>query len=80
MKLIIRRKNSQRASAPIPVSFYPNYSGQGGLPLLILESDQTYYTLEPETLDEVRQVMSQVHILHHNFPANDGKRDKGEER
>ena len=78
MKLTIRRKNSQRAAAPISVALYPNYSGSGGLPLLILESDQTYYTLEPETLDEVRQVMSQAHILHHNFPAEDG--DEGEER
>jgi hypothetical protein len=76
MKLTIRRKNSQRSAAPILVSFYPNYSGSGGLPLLILESDSTYYTLEPETLDEVRQVMSQAHILHHNFPTNDGTKEQ----
>lgn len=79
MKLIIRRKNSQRAASPIPVSFYPNYSGSGGLPVLILESDSTYYTLEPETLDEVRQVMSQAHILHHNFPIETGMKEKKDE-
>jgi hypothetical protein len=76
VKLIIRRKNSQRAASPISVAFYPNYSGSGGLPLLVLESDQTYYTLEPETLDEVRQVMSQAHILHHNFPAETGTKEQ----
>ena len=67
MQLTIRRKGSQRASKPISVTLYPNYAGQGGPPVLILESDLSYYTLEPETMDEVKQVMSQAHILHHNF-------------
>ena len=68
MKLITRRKNSQRSGAPISVQFYPNFAGQNGLPVLILESDEMYYTLEPESLDEVKQVMSQAHILCYNFP------------
>jgi hypothetical protein len=76
VKLITRRKSSQRAAAPITVTFYPNFAGQNGLPVLILESEEMYYTLEPESLDEVKQVMSQAHILHHNFP--DTRKVEGE--
>jgi hypothetical protein len=67
VKIYWRRKGSQRTSKPTKVEFYPNYSGQDGLKDLILVTDQEYLTLEFESEEEVKQLLSQAHIIHHNY-------------
>lgn len=67
MKLTRRRKHSQRPSVPEPVLMVPNFTGQGGFANITFESVDFYYFLEPETDAEMRELLSQVHTLHHNF-------------
>lgn len=62
-----RRKNSQRKRQDVKVKFYPNFAGQNGLAVLTIESDDEYFTLIPETEEEVKELLSQAHIIHHNF-------------
>jgi hypothetical protein len=68
MKLVVSKKGSQRASAPVRVEFVPNWAGQGGIATLTFEGDDgKYYTFSFANLEEVRELLSQSHIVWHNF-------------
>jgi hypothetical protein len=66
MRLVTRRKGSQRRSVPIPVEFVPNFTGHGSSDLVLVAADR-YYFLEFESEAEVRAFLSQAHIIHHNY-------------
>lgn len=68
MKLVRRRLGSQRASKPITVQVESNWSGQGGNANLTFQ-DETgmFYIFTPESISDVRILMSCAHIIHHNF-------------
>lgn len=76
MKLIAGKWGSQRSAKPIDVEFFPNMSGQGGESHLTLieagkKGDELkgskYFQLVFASADEVRELLSQSHIVHHNF-------------
>lgn len=69
MYMIRRRKGSQRPSEPIPLKFEINFVGQGGFPTMTMydEAREMYYTLWFDSEAEVRELLSQAHIVHHNF-------------
>lgn len=50
------------------VKFVPNCAGQGGEKFIKLrDENDTVFILTFETEEEVRQLLSQAHIIHHNF-------------
>lgn len=65
MILITRRRGSRRASSPVRVAIERNVSGDGMLTLLY--EDGTYMMLEPETEEEMKLLLSEAHIIHHNW-------------
>jgi hypothetical protein len=67
--LIERRKyGSHQDMMPISGEGQPNLGGQGGsLSITMLGSDGVRYTPRPETLEDVKGLMYQAHIIHHNF-------------
>jgi hypothetical protein len=67
MKLIKRRRGSTRTSKPVSFKFHPNYAGQFGLPDITLETEDQYLILVFETEDEVRELLSQAHIVNANW-------------
>lgn len=69
MLLRKRKHGSQREYKPRQVEFYDNFSGQGGTKELILwdEVSKEYIILEFESEDEVRKLLSQAHIIFHNY-------------
>lgn len=64
------RNGSQRASKPVELQFFPNFTGQNGSPELTLREPTTgnwiIFTFDNE--QEVRELMSQAAIIFHNFP------------
>ena len=90
MKLMTGKIGSQRSAEPVKVEFFPNYTGQGGQPFLQIEEEgvvgearkgKRYWLLSFESPEEVRQLLSQAHIVHHNFydelRLNEAKRAAG---
>jgi hypothetical protein len=67
MKYFTRRHSSQRASAQEDMSFEPNFAGQGGYPYLALRAGDKYHIIHFETAEEVKELLSQAHIIHHNW-------------
>lgn len=69
MKLVKRKQGSQRTSRPITLTTSPNFSGQGGYDFISFydKENKTWYSIHPESIDEVKELMSQAHILYHNF-------------
>ena len=73
MFLNSRKHGSQRAADPIRLQFLPNFTGSGGANHITLfqgpnlGAPEKYYWLKPESEEEVKEFLSQVHILHHNF-------------
>lgn len=68
MFLVKRKHGSQRASKPVSVKLDPNWSGQGGSRAIHMQTPEgDWISLVPETVEDVRELMSQAHILHHNF-------------
>ncbi len=68
MMLHQRVNGSQRTKAPVKLNFWPNVTGQGGEPHLMFRNeagDWVWLTFDSE--DEVRELLSQAHIIHHNF-------------
>lgn len=69
MKLVKRKYGSQRASRPVSLTLSPNFSGQGGYDFISFydKENEIWYSILPESMDEVKELMSQAHILYHNF-------------
>lgn len=67
MLLRSRKHRSQREKAPVRMTFWPNADGA---PHITLRDDEgTWYMLEPENEDEMKRLLSEAHIIHHNWPA-----------
>jgi hypothetical protein len=68
MYLSIRTKGSQKLHKVISLTAIPNWSGQGGSASLVFETDDTrYISIVPETLEDVKSLMSLSLIISHNF-------------
>lgn len=69
MKLRKRKNGSQREGKASDIKFWPNLTGQGGEPHLMFRDQETgeWIWIEFETEEEVRELLSQAHIVHHNF-------------
>jgi hypothetical protein len=69
MKLLRRKRGSQRSAAPIAVEMWPNSVGQCGDACLTLRTaDGDWIILAFETDAEVRELMSQSQIIFRNMP------------
>lgn len=60
-----RKHGSQRAMQSIKVEIWP--SGYGDVGLHLKGADGIWYWLKPETPEEVKALMSEAHITHHNW-------------
>jgi hypothetical protein len=68
MLLQKRKHGSQRAGRSEKITLETNWGGQGGNPYLIFKTeDDVYLTIIPESEEDVKALMSQAHIVHHNF-------------
>jgi hypothetical protein len=67
MKYFTRHHGSQRPSTTEDMSFKPNFAGQGGNPYLVLRTGNKYHIIHFETAEEVKELLSQAHIIHHNW-------------
>lgn len=64
MHLVVRKKGSQRAMAPVKLEFEYNSAGQGGVPYLTFSgADGKYYMIHFENIEEARTLLSQAHIV-----------------
>lgn len=64
MHLVTRRKGSQRRANSIPITFEPNFSGQGGVPFMtLIGEDDKYYMIHFDGIEEARQLLSHAHIV-----------------
>lgn len=65
-----RKQGSQQRKAGRTIHFLPNWAGQGGMKELVLviegERDE-YLTIEFESEEEVRVLLSQAHIVFQNY-------------
>lgn len=57
-----RKKHSSRMSARKPVKFNRAFDNK-----LVLESDEAYYVLNFESLDEVRELLSVAHVIYNSW-------------
>jgi hypothetical protein len=67
MKFWTRRRGSNRTSNVKRAVFETNWAGSGGLPVLIYIVDDVYHYLQPENMQDVRDLLSHAHIVHANF-------------
>lgn len=63
MKYWRRNNGSQRTSKPQSITFEPNFAGQGGFDYMAFFDGIRYHCIQPETIEEVRQLQSQAAIL-----------------
>lgn len=67
MFLTIRKRGSQRASRPVKIAVLPNIGGQTGTDTVSFETeDGRFLTLSDFSEQEMRDLLSAVHIAHHN--------------
>lgn len=66
MQMVTRKRGSQRTSKPKKVRLEPNFCGQGGSESVILETEDGWITLTPESEDETRQLMSVAQCVFRN--------------
>lgn len=67
-----RRFRSQRPMSTIGLTLEPNWGGQDGVPYLTLKGDDNiYYQLVFETEEDIREMLSQVHIAFHNYKSEE---------
>jgi hypothetical protein len=67
MLLHRRQHGSQRPKKPIRVTLEPNFTGPGGSNRLTFKTERGEYLMfEPEDEAEMRQLLSEAHITHHN--------------
>lgn len=65
--LLHRRKHgSQRRMAPIKLEVMPNASGDPDI--TFKGGDGIWYVLTPESHAEMKLLLSEAHIVHHNWP------------
>jgi hypothetical protein len=62
-----RKIGSRRASRSQPIEFQTNWGGQGGSSQLTIKTAEGWLVIEPESQEDVRQLMSQAAILHCNY-------------
>lgn len=69
MRFWSRRSASQRKSKERQLVFVPNWGGQGGSANIALHDkvEDVYYILEPTTIEEARELLSQAHICYANM-------------
>lgn len=68
MQLIKRRHGSQRSYAPLKATFEVNWAGQGGSTELVFRTeDNMYHIIKFDSRAEVRELLSQAHIIEHNY-------------
>jgi hypothetical protein len=61
------KKGSQRQMKPVILTFWPNWSGQGGEPSITFEGDDgKWYRLHFNSIDEAKEMLSQAHIAYGN--------------
>jgi len=79
MKLIQGKWGGQRRFAPKEVKFYPNFAGQGGEIYLMLttgvEKGDPFFQLVFESMEEVRELLSQSHIVFHIWNSEEALRE-----
>lgn len=67
MKLIRRKKFSQRTAKPLNIVFWPNISSGTREPQLIFFTETEYFTLIFESEVEIKELLSQAHKVQHQF-------------
>lgn len=67
MKLARRRKGSNREKKMLDIKFQPNCVGLGGYTALIFETETEYFTLRFESEAEIKELLSQAHIVWYNY-------------
>lgn len=69
MYMYTRKRGSSRPSARQKIAFEPNSAGQGGNPYLTIREEGTnrYIMIVPESIADVREIMSQAHLLDYAF-------------
>lgn len=67
MLLKRRRHGSQRPLAPVKLELLPGSAGIEVPQIVFKGDDNIWYTLVPETEADVRALMSEAHIVHHNW-------------
>ena len=67
MRLHRRKHGSQRPAQPKTATFLANYAGQGGNTELGFKIGEEYIWFVFESDDEVKELLSQAHIIHHNW-------------
>lgn len=67
MNLFRRKHGSQRTMAPVELTLMPNYSGSGDATITFKGSDDVWYVIRPETMEDVKALMSSAHVVHHNW-------------
>lgn len=66
--ILSNRPPSAKQNKPTFVKFLPNKAGQGGSKNLYLQAaNGRLITIRFETAEEVKELLSQAHIIHHNF-------------
>lgn len=53
--------------APVELTLMPNYSGSGDATITFKGSDDVWYVIRPETMEDVKALMSSAHVVHHNW-------------
>lgn len=62
------RPPNAKQNKPVFIKFVPNCAGQGGVKHLTFKTDEgRTLTIRFETEEEVKQLLSLAHIIHHNF-------------
>lgn len=59
-----RRNGSQRVMAPIKLTIWPNI---GDTEITFRDQEGTWYRLEPESDEEMKKLLSEVHTVYHNW-------------
>jgi hypothetical protein len=69
MLLFRRRNGSQRSFEPIKLELY-RITDERDTSLTFKGEDGVWYTITPETFEEMKTLLSEVHVIHHNWPEN----------
>jgi len=67
MKYWTRKHGSQRTTAPVDITFEPNWGGQNGALHMVFFDGERWHFIKPENIHDVRLLQSQASILAHNL-------------
>jgi hypothetical protein len=67
MKYWTHKTGAKRTSVPRSIKFQPNYGGQDGWPFMTFWDGKLWHHIEPETIEEVRELQSQAAVLAHHM-------------